>query len=111
MSRTSGATSLYRSMKPPTADERQGASPPAVSIATVRTAMGTSGIDVRTDVQAYRGTLSSARCGPSQPGRDADVAAHHQRAGLPQLSSAQADPLSSGRLSSTRRAAPLWVGA
>ena len=40
MMRTSGATSVYRSIKPPTAEDRQGASPPAVSIATVVT--GTS---------------------------------------------------------------------
>src|SRR5947209_20327917 len=37
MIRTSGATSVYRSMRPPTAEERQGARPPAVSIATVET--------------------------------------------------------------------------
>src|SRR5690349_16331277 len=36
---TSGATCVYRSISPPTADDRHGASPPAVSMATVRTVM------------------------------------------------------------------------
>src|SRR6187402_1409342 len=40
MIRTSGATSPYRSISPPTAEERQGARPPAVRRATVVTAMG-----------------------------------------------------------------------
>src|SRR5947207_9997410 len=37
---TSGATSVYRSIRPPTAEERQGARPPAVSSATVVTGIG-----------------------------------------------------------------------
>src|SRR6478735_10658966 len=40
MIRTSGATSPYRSISPPTAEERHGARPPAVRRATVVTAMG-----------------------------------------------------------------------
>src|SRR3990170_6790685 len=39
MIRTPGATSVYRSISPPTAEERQGARPPAVSTATVVTGM------------------------------------------------------------------------
>src|SRR5215212_12211695 len=39
---TSGATAVYRSMSPPTADDRQGARPPAVSRATRRTGMATA---------------------------------------------------------------------
>src|SRR5690625_7067399 len=37
---TSGAISVYRSMSPPTAEDRHGANPPAVSSATRRTDMG-----------------------------------------------------------------------
>src|SRR3954453_708435 len=37
---TSGATSVYRSIRPATADDRQGASPPAVGMATVFTGIG-----------------------------------------------------------------------
>ncbi len=36
---TSGASSVYRSIRPPTAEDRQGANPPAVSSATFRTVM------------------------------------------------------------------------
>src|SRR5690348_14352408 len=39
MIRTSGATAVYRSISPPTAEERHGARPPAVSIATVENGM------------------------------------------------------------------------
>src|SRR4051812_36975451 len=92
MIRTSGATWVYRSIRPATADERQGARPPAVSMATVVTGMGkpirTLVVLVHPMLKQVRPNTYRSRCygrfqeKHSKPGSDRQHRCHEQSSNL-----------------------------
>src|SRR5664279_1230795 len=75
---TSGASSVYRSINPPTAADRQGAKPPAVSIATLRRAMGVRPFS--TGEPPLGGAAPWYRSAPTGDSKPIQVGVRHDRA-------------------------------